>query len=238
MMFHAVSEMQVPRLSVAVQALCKCLNIGTEPILNLVEASRHNKTDLLIELRNREKVQSDHRTDRAVAKICKLEFLQKIDPSKIRLRPDATLLQVANLRLVTYEDSPGSYKVLIAPKEMDLPRLHATKCKGTANHLRIAIVNPKVLRNALLEVTKKQRLHSATFDLHQSNPESSCHRTTTAAQGFIFGAALMCAVYCLTLYTTATLYVTHITASVLFFLCVLLRLITIPTLLQKKTMST
>lgn len=233
-MKNTVSGTQVPRFPVAVEALRQCLGIDAKHTLFLFEQARKNKSDLLIEMRNRERASAPHLTDRAVAKISNLRFLSVLDPSKIKLRPQMSLLKSANLRVVTYEKEPGKSILLLAPREMDLPRLYTMRKFFRVRSMEIVIVSPHTLRSALIMATRQQRLQEATFGLLQQNPENSSERVSTAPQGFILGCSLLILLYSLVFHTSQTFFFLHLLASFFFFLCVALRGFAIPLAMQKK----
>lgn len=233
-MSNTVSGTQVPRFSVAVEALRQCLGIDAKQLVFLFNEAKHNQSDLLIEMRNREKLTAPHLTDRAVAKISNLEFLAIIDPARIRLRPDINLIAAANLRVVTYEIEPGVMILLLSARENDLPRLFALRKFSNVRKMKIVIVSPQTLRSALIIATKTERLKYATFDLQQNNPDNSSYRASTASQGFIVGGLVFLIFYALIFFEQQTLQISHLIASFFFFFCVLLRMLAIPLAMQKK----
>ena len=161
----------------------------------------------------------------AVAAVLNLPFLSRLDGEGLVLRDGdcTTLLARRGSLHARYLGEDNIPRIVIAPEEGDLKRLHRLLARAPSLRDRIAIVTPSELRRALLQRGRLHMLHRVRNLLFDALPHCSARVVASGLQGFGLGM-LFCALVVGSLwYTSWTWLGIHLAATTFFLACVMLR---------------
>jgi len=162
----------------------------------------------------------------AAAAALSLPFLLRIDAEALVLRDGdcVTLLSRRSGGMhVRYLGEDNVPRIVIAPEEADLARLHRLLSRAPALRDRIAIATPSELRRALLQRGRLHMLHRVRNLLFDALPHCSARVVTSGLQGFGFGMLCCAAIVGSLWYASWTWLALHLAATTFFLACVLLR---------------
>jgi hypothetical protein len=159
----------------------------------------------------------------AVARRCGLRFAFDVDPDALVIDPRDTSLAAHGLAAVHMIEPGGRLSMVLAPPPETLAGFLARGPHAAQDRLRSVVVAPRTLGDALIERTAQARLEAAVGRLAQEQPALSARFAFSGWQGWFIGVVLsgMPAVWLL--FPAALEVLLHVSVSVFFFSCVLIR---------------
>jgi cellulose synthase/poly-beta-1,6-N-acetylglucosamine synthase-like glycosyltransferase len=163
---------------------------------------------------------------RAMADDLGLGLIEAVDPSKIIVseQHSIALLRGRNGQIpVKLMDKDGGVAFLITPERLRLDAMRERIAAHPALARHLKLVDPQVLRAAVLDHARPLLARMATFGLFERFPALSARIVANAWQGSMVGAILTALPVGLFLAWDSVLAVAHVFATFFFFACVALR---------------
>lgn len=170
----------------------------------------------------------EHRLFRAIADELGLPFLSSIDPSRLQVAERHRLAALASrqgLPVALMERPDGTTVHVLGRIDIDIAATRARLARTPGLAERLCIVPPRVLRAAILRLTRRRLLFDAQYDLFLRHPEFSARVVANAWQGACVGAFLVAFPLCLVFAGQQTVFALHMVAAVAFFSCIALRVV-------------
>ncbi|MCR4268964.1 glycosyltransferase [Nitratireductor sp. ZSWI3] len=157
-----------------------------------------------------------------------LEYLDRPSPSALVMQEWQAYAVLANkggVRLALSLDGGGRSIALIAPDQLDIPALRSFIDRYPRVARRMRVVPPSHLRKAVAERFEPELMRLATDGLFQASPRQSSRFVLNAWQGAVLGAGTVALAFFSWTLPAATLLAVHVVLSLIFFACVILRLV-------------
>ena len=162
----------------------------------------------------------------AIADELGLGAVETIDPERIVIKQEdaITLLRGRNGRVpVKLIGKDGDIVFLITTERLRLAAMREQIARRPTLARRLHLVDPHVLRAAVLDHARPLLAKRATLGLLERYPAFSAHIVANAWQGLMVGTILTLLPVGLLLARDNLLFIAHILATVFFFACVSLR---------------
>ncbi len=164
---------------------------------------------------------------RCIAEELGLAFCEELDSARLVMRSRDVLAALAapgGPRIVHYAGTDARMSVLVSPARLDLEGLAGYLQRYPDIASRMMVVEPGMLRRALLERARPLLTARARRELALRYPGFSASTVADARQGFALGAGLTCLIVLILAAPAVTLLALHGIAILFFLACGLLRL--------------
>jgi uncharacterized membrane protein len=159
----------------------------------------------------------------AIARLLRLPFIPSIDPASVAdaLALDSQLQRPTMLRIAHRHRAP---QTAIVPEAARLADIAAALATMPLLGRDLAITTPSAIRNAVWQTGAARRARQATYELFERRPHLSARIVLAGHQGFYAGLMIALLVCVLALRPIETLPLLHVTLSLTYLACLVLRL--------------
>lgn len=201
--------------------------LAPEVVLRAVDRALANATGFVVELLASGEIE-EAVLFRAIADELGLPFLSEMEAKRLKVPERYRVMALRGSRglpLALMERPDGTTLHVLASTDIGISTMRARLARSPELAARLAVAPPRVLRAAILKLTRRRLLEAAQHGLFLHHTELSARIVANAWQGACVATILVVFPICLAVAAMETIFALHVIATVAFGACVALRML-------------